>query len=123
MTAPVLGYLGFNREFMLESDASVQGLGAVLSQQDETGKLHMIAYAKQSLDPSERSMHNYSSSKLELLTLKWVVMEKFCDYLLGSEFHVYMDNSPLAYVIDSKLSASLICWLSKLTLFDFMICY
>ena len=43
-------------------------------------------------------MHNYSSAKLELLALKWAVMEKFCDYLLGSKFHVYMDNSPLPYV-------------------------
>ena len=50
-------------------------------------------------------MYNYSSVKLELLALKWVVMEKFHDYLLGSKFHVYMDNSHLAYVRESKLGA------------------
>ena len=123
VTAPVLGYPDFNREFMLETDSSLQGLGAVLSQQDETGKLHLIAYASQSLHPSERSMHNYSSAKLELLVLKWAVTEKFHDYLLGLKFHVYMDNSPLAYVRESKLGASQIQQLSELALFDFTIYY
>ena len=123
MTAPVLGYPDFNREFVLETDASLQGLGAVLSQQDDSGKLCMIAYASQSLHPSERFVHNYNSAKLELLALKWVVMEKFRDYLLGSKFHVYTDNSPLAYVRESKLGASQIRWLSELALFDFTIHY
>ena len=121
--APVLGYPYFNREFMLETDPSLQGLGAVLSQQDETGKLHVIAYASQPLCLSERSMHNNSSAKLELLVLKWAVMEKCCDYLLGSKFHVYMGNNPLAYVRESKLDASQIWWLSELALLDFTIHY
>ena len=68
-------------------------------------------------------MHNYSSAKLELLALKWVVMEKFHDYLLDSKFQVYMDNSPLAHVRESKLGASQIQWLSELTLFNFSIQY
>ena len=123
VTSPVLGYLDFNREFVLETDACLQGLGAALSQQDETGKLHVIAYASQSLHPSERSMHNYSSVKLELLALKWAVMEKFCDYLLSLKFHLYTDNGPLAYVRESKLGASQIWWFSELALFDFTIHY
>ena len=106
VTAPVVCYPDFNGEFMLETNASLQGLAAVLSHQDETRKFCVIAYASQSLHPSERSMHNYSSAKVELLVLKWVVMERFCDYLLGSKLHVYMDNSPLAYVRESKLGAS-----------------
>ena len=68
-------------------------------------------------------MCNYSSAKLELLVLKWAVMEKFHDYLLGSKFHIYMDNSPLAYVRESKLGASQIWWLSELPLFNFTIHY
>ena len=54
----------------------------------------------------ERSMHNYSSAKLELLVPKQAVTEKFWDYLLGSWFQVYMDNNPLAYIQESKLGAS-----------------
>ena len=83
-TAPVLGYPDFSREFILEIDASLNGLGTILSQQGKDGQIHVIAYASCSLCPSERSMHNYSSAKLELLALKWAVTEKFRDYLLGS---------------------------------------
>ena len=47
----------------------------MLSQVDENGKVHVIAYASQTLRPSEKSMCNYSSAKLELLALKWAVTE------------------------------------------------
>ena len=49
----------------------------------------------------EKSMRNYSSAKLELLTLKWSVCEKFRDYLIGSKFTVLTDNNPLTYVCTS----------------------
>ena len=118
-TAPVLGYPNFTREFMLETDASLKGLGSFLSQQDKDRSIHVIAYASQSLCPSERSVHNYSSAKLELLELQWTVTEKFWDYLLGSWFQVYTDNNLLSYVQESNLGALQIWWLSELALFDF----
>ena len=122
-TAPVLGYPNFTREFILETDASLKGLGAILSQQQKDGSICVIAYASRSLCPSERSMCNYSSAKLELLALKWAVTEKFQDYLLGLQFQVYMDNNPLTYIQESKLGALQIQWLSELVLFDFTIKY
>ena len=64
-----------------------------------------------------------SSAKLELLAVKWAVMEKLRDYLLGSKFTVYTDNNPLTYIKESKLGAVQIRWLSKLALFDFDIKY
>ena len=107
--APVLGYPYFEREFILETDTSLRGLGAVLSQVDEEGKTHVIAYTSWTLRPPEKSMHNYSLVKLELLALKWAVTEKCRDYLLGSKLTVYTDNNPLAYKQTSKLGASQIC--------------
>ena len=122
-TAPVLGYPDFSKEFILEIDDSLNGLGAVLSQQGKNGQIRVIAYASCSLCLSKRSMHNYSSAKLELLALKCAVTEKFRDYLLGSQFQVYTDNSPLTYVMESKLGALQIQWLSELALFNFVIKY
>ena len=122
-TAPVLGYPDFSREFILEIDAFLNGLGTILSQLGKDGQICVIAYVSRSLRPSERSMRNYSSAKLELLALKWVVTEKFRDYLLGSWFQVYTDNNPLTYVMESKLGASQIWWLSELALFNFVIKY
>ena len=123
-TAPVLGYPNFNREFILETDASLKGIGTILSQQHKDVSVCVIAYASQSLCPSERSMCNYSSAKLELLVLKWAVTEKkIHNYLLGSWFQIYMDNNLLAYVQECKLGALQIQWLSELALFDFTIMY
>ena len=122
-TAPVLDYPDFSREFTLETDASLNGLGAVLSQQGKDRQIHVISYGSHSLCPSKRSMCNYSSAKLEVLVLKWAVTEKFRDYLLGLQFQVYTDNNPLAYVMESKLGASQIRWLSELALFNFVIKY
>ena len=105
-TVPVLGYPDFSREFILETDASLNGLGSILSQQGKHRKICVIAYASHSLHASERSMCNYSLVKLELLALKWSVMEKFRDYLLGLQFQAHTDNNPFAYVMESKLGPS-----------------
>ena len=83
-TAPVLAYPDYTQPFILETDASLKGLGAVLSQKGKDGEVCVIAYASRSLRPSERSMRDYSSAKIELMALKWSVCEKFKDYLLGS---------------------------------------
>ena len=105
----------------METDASLKGLGAVLSQQDLNGDQWVILFASRSLKPYEKLMKSYSSAKLELLALKWAICNKFKDYLSGSKFTILMDNNPLCYVKTSKLGVSQIRWLSNLALFDFNI--
>ena len=122
-TAPVLAYPDYTQPFILETDASLKGLGAVLSQKGKDGEVRVIAYASQSLRPSERSMHDYSSAKIKLMALKWSVFKKLKDYLLGSKFTAFTDNNPLVYVKTSKSGAAQICWLSELALYDFDIVY
>ena len=122
-SAPVLAYPDYSKPFILETDASLKGLGAVLTQEDDEGNLCVISYASRTLKPYKRSMRNYSSAKLELLALKWATCEKFRDYLIGSKFTVLTDNNPLTYVHASRLGAAQIHWLSDLALFDFEIKY
>ena len=105
-TTPVLAYPDYSQPFILETDASLKGLGAVLSQKGKDGEVCIIAYASRSLQPSERSMHDYTSAKIELMALKWSVCEKFKDYLLGSKFTIFTDNNPLVYVKTSKLGTA-----------------
>ena len=122
-SAPVLAYPDYSKPFILETDASLKGLGAVLSQRGDDNEVRVVAYASRSLHPSERSMRDYSSAKIELMALKWAVCEKFKDYLLGSKFTVYTDNNPIVHIQKSKLGAAQIRWLSELALYDFNIRY
>ena len=121
--APVLAYPDYSKPFILETDASLKGLGAVLSQKGDDNEIRVVAYASRSLRPSEKPMRDYSLAKIELMALKWSVCDKFKDYLLGSKFTVFTDNNPLCYIKSSKLGAAQIRWLSELALYDFDIVY
>ena len=122
-SAPILAYPDYSRPFILETDASLKGIGGVLTQEDDEGNFCIISSASRTPKPYEHSMRNYSSAKLELLLLKWAICEKFKDYLISSKFTVLTDNNPLTYACTSCLGAAQICWLSDLALFDFEIKY
>ena len=121
-TAPVLTYADFNQPFVLETDASHEGLSAVLSQERD-GKLRPIAYASRRLRPTEKNQANYSSLKLEFLALKWAVTEKFRHYLIGANFTVYTDNNPLTHFRTAKLGALEQRWAAQLAQFNFDVKY
>ena len=96
MTAPILAFADFEKEFQLETDASSEGLGAVLSQKQPDGKWHPVAFGSRELKGGEAKYH---SSKLEFLALKWAITEQFREYLQYRPFTMLTDNNPLTYVL------------------------
>ena len=121
MTAPVLAFADLEKPFVLETDASGIGLGAVLLQEQEDGKLHPVAYTSRALHGSQK---NYHSSKLEFLTLKWAITEQFQEYLMYKLFTVRTDNNPLTYIMTMpNLDAMGHQWVNALVGFDFKIEY
>jgi transposase InsO family protein len=122
VSSPILGYPDFTQPFIVETDASLGGLGAVMSQEQE-GQRKVIAYASRGLRLTERNMSNYSAMKLELLALKWAVTEKLRDYLLGSKSVIYTDNNPLTHLKTAKLGATEMNWVTQLAQFDLDIRY
>lgn len=121
-SAPVLAFADFNLPFILYTDASNQGLGAVLAQVQD-GKEKVIAFASRSLSPSEKNDKNYSSFKLEFLALTWAVTKKFAEYLYCVPFTVYTDNNPLVHLSSAKLGSLEQRWAARLASFQFEIKY
>ena len=96
MNSPLLAFADYTKDFLLETDPSREGLGAVLSQKQEDGWFHPVAYGSQALTMHEK---NYHSTKLEFLALKWAVTEHFKEYLLYQTFLVKTDNNPLTNIM------------------------
>ena len=119
--APILAYPNYKLPFILHTDSSLEGLGAVLYQ-IQNGVKRVIAYASRSLN---KSAINYPVHKLEFLALKWAVTDKFHDYLYGSNtFEVYTDNNPLTYVLSTaKLDACSHRWVARLANYNLNIHY
>ena len=118
---PVMAYPEFDKPFILHTDASYDGLGAVLYQQQDE-ELKVIAYASRSLSPAEK---NYHSNKLEFLCMKWATCGAFCDYLYYADsFTAITDNNPLTHIMTTpRLNATSQRWVNELADFNFDLRY
>ena len=90
---PVLKLPDTEKPFVLRTDASDLGVGAMLMQEHE-GKLFPVAYASKKLLARERA---YSIMEKECLAIVWAV-KKFRVYLYGAPFVLQTDHQPLAYL-------------------------
>jgi hypothetical protein len=96
---PILKLPDTRKPFVLRTDASDIGIGAVLLQESE-GVLFPVAYASKKLLSRERA---YSIMEKECLAIVWAV-KKFRVYLYGASFTLQTDHQPLAYLNRSKFT-------------------
>ena len=121
MMAPVLVFADFKKPFWLETDASGEGLGAILLQESDDGQYHPVAYASRELKGGEPKYH---SSKLEFLALKWAVTEQFREYLQYQPFIVWTDNNLLTYILTTpNLDALGHRWVAALARYNMKLQY
>ena len=121
MSSPVLAFADYTKDFLLKTDASREGLGAVFSKKQGDGQFHPVAYGSQALITHEK---NYHSTNLEFLALKWAVTEHFKEYLLYQPFLVKTYNNPLMYLMTAlNLDATGHQWVGALAKFNFQLEY
>lgn len=117
ISAPVLSCPDFEREFVIQTDASDFGIGAILTQQYEDGE-KVISYLSRSLTRQER---NFSTTEKECLAVLWAV-EKLRPYIEGVHFRVITDHYSLVWLYKlQNPSGRLARWAVRLQQFDFTI--
>lgn len=116
VSAPLLSCPDFERLFILQTDASDYGLGAVLSQMDDGDNERVICYLSRSLSKSERK---YSTTEKECLAVLFAI-ERLRPYLEAVKFRVITDHFALKWINNIKDPVGRIArWAVRLQQFDF----
>ncbi|KAG1634211.1 hypothetical protein G6F44_010170 [Rhizopus delemar] len=119
-STPILSRPDFNKPFILITDASKLGLGAILTQLDDNGYEHPVIYASRGLKSTES---NYAPTKLECLAVIWAV-KLFRPYVLGKKFTIITDHSALNGLLKTPNPTGIIArWITILSEYEFEIKY
>ncbi|MGL4849121.1 MAG: RNase H-like domain-containing protein, partial [Clostridium sp.] len=110
----------FSKPFILTTDASEHGIGAILSQTGSDGKDKFVSAYSKSL---EKAHKNYSTTDKELLAVVKSISH-YRNYLLGKEFILKTDHKALTYMWETKNPTSrLLRWAMILQEFSFIPTY
>ena len=115
--APLLIYPQLDAEFVLDTDASSTGIGAVLSQQDN-GQERVVAYYSRALSPAER---HYCVTCRELLAMVKAIKHSHT-YLYGMTFRLRTDHSALRWLLNFRHPEGQVArWIECLQQYDFAV--
>jgi transposase InsO family protein len=114
---PILRHPNFSFPFILRTDASIDGLGAVLSQVID-GEERIILYISRTVQPDEK---NWSIQQLEALGIIWAC-ETVRPYIIGTRVLIITDHKSLQWLKESKIPR-LVRWACCLEEFDYEIVY
>ena len=119
-SSPILYSPDLGKEFVLQTDASDRGVGAVLSQRMSDGEEHPIAYYSRKLLPREE---RYSTVEKECLAVK-LGIQAFRVYLLGRPFKIQTDHRSLVWLDRLKESNTRLArWSLALQPYQFEVTY
>jgi len=93
--SPILAFPDKNKQFILDTDASFDTIGAVLSQKDDQVKERLIAYGSHAMKKHE---FGYCITRIELLAIHYIC-DHFRHYLIGKRFILRTDQKALTFML------------------------
>ena len=118
VSSPVLAFPETDGDYILYTDASNIGVGAVLAQEDGEGRERVISYASKAFSGSEK---NWTTTEKEAYAVVWA-LQYFHPYVYGRKVVIYTDHKALKWLKNIKHpNGKLARWILKLEEYDYTI--